>query len=409
MGRAVDITIINPNDYFLYVPLLPRVTGGILDPRRVAVSLTKTLPGVRVILGQVGDIELGSRTVGYTDVDGRPGRIPYDRLVLAVGSVNKLLPVPGITDYAHGYRNMKEALYLRDHLIRQVELADSADNPAERARRLTFVVVGAGYTGTEVTVHGQMLTAAVVATRPRLSGARCRWLLLDTAKRVLPGLDPRLSVTTERVLRRRGVEVRTGVSVREARMDGVMLSDDSFVPSSTLIWCVGVRPDPLVESLGLSTEKGRLCVDAYLNVDGYPEVFSCGDAAAVPDLVRPGEVTAMTAQHAERQGRLAADNVAASLGRGTRRPYRHHDLGFVVDLGGVQAAANPLQIPLSGPAAAAVTFGYHLLSLPAGRGRVAADSLATVISGRPTVSLGLVPPGAVPLDSTTPQIRSSTK
>jgi NADH:ubiquinone reductase (H+-translocating) len=112
MGRAVDITVINPTDYFLYMPLLPRVTGGILDPRRVAVSLTKTLPGVRVILGQVGDINLGDRSLGYIGVDERPGRVSYDRLVVAVGSVNKLLPIPGIADYAHGYRNMKEALYL---------------------------------------------------------------------------------------------------------------------------------------------------------------------------------------------------------------------------------------------------------------------------------------------------------
>jgi NADH:ubiquinone reductase (H+-translocating) len=403
LGPAVDITLINPTDYFLYVPLLPPVTGGILDPRRITVSLSKTLPGVRVVLGEAERVDFDAREVAYKDPDDRSWSIPYDRLVLAAGSVNKLLPVPGITDHAHGYRGIPEALYLRDQLIQQVELADGTDDPTEREARLTFVVVGAGYTGTEVAAHGQMLTRAVVKTRPRLRGSRCRWLLLDTAKRVLPGLDPRLSKTADRVLRGRGMEIRTGTSVAEARADGVVLSDGSFVPTRTLIWCVGVRPDPFVDELGQPTDHGRLTVDPFLNVPGRPEVFSCGDAAAVPDLTRPGELTAMTAQHAERQGKLAADNIAASFGRGRKRQYRHHDLGFVVDLAGFQAAANPLQVPLKGQLAAAVTWGYHLLAMPAERWRVASGGLASAIGGRETVQLGLVPPGAVPLDRVTPE------
>ena len=140
----------------------------------------------------------------------------------------------------------------------------------------------------------------------------------------------------------RGIEIRTGTSVEQA--DGVRLSDGEFVPTRSLIWCVGVRPDRMVARLGLPLQRGRLTVDEYLTVPGHPEIHACGDAAAVPDLTRPGSVTAMTAQHAQRQGNLAAENIAASrgLGSGTRRPYRHHDLGFVVDLGGVKAAADPL-------------------------------------------------------------------
>ena len=132
------------------------------------------------------------------------------------------------------------------------------------------------------------------------------------------------------------------------------------MPTRTLIWCVGVRADPLVESLGLKTEKGRVVVDEFMRVPGHPEVFACGDAAAVPDPTRPGQATAMTAQHAQRQGKLVARNVAASLGHGTAHRYKHHDLGFVVELGGRDAAANPLHVPLAGLPAKAVTRGYHL-------------------------------------------------
>ncbi|MBB1245590.1 NAD(P)/FAD-dependent oxidoreductase [Streptomyces durbertensis] len=404
-GDNAEIVLVNPNDYFLYLPLLPQVAVGVLEPRRVSVSLTGTLPGVRLVLGEVDTLDLPGRRIGYADPEGNRGELTYDRLVLAVGSVHKLLPIPGVAEHAHGFRGMAEALYLRDHLTRQVEMAGASDSPEERAARTTSVVVGAGYTGTEVAAQGVLLTDALVRRNEGLrDGPRPRWMLLDIADRVLPELDERLSRTADRVLRARGVEVRTGSGVAEARPDGVLLEDGEFVASRSLIWCVGTRPDPLVASLGLELEGGRLCVDAYLRVPGRPEVFACGDAAAVPDLTRPGELTAMTAQHAQRQGRTAAHNVAASCGQGTPRPYRHHDLGFVVDLGGLQAAANPLRVPLSGPLAGGLTRGYHLLSMPGNRTRVAADWALDAVLPRHGVQLGLVPSGAVPLESESPEV-----
>ncbi|WP_344072173.1 NAD(P)/FAD-dependent oxidoreductase [Streptomyces crystallinus] len=396
-GRA-RITLLNPTDYFLYLPLLPQVSAGILEPRRVTVSLRGTLPGVRLVLGEADRVDLDGSKVHYTGPEGRQGELEYDRLVLAVGSVNKLLPVPGVTEHAHGFRGMPEALYLRDHVTRQMELAaQGTDSPAERSARRTFVVVGGGYTGTEVAAHGKMFTDALDRRAP------ARWILVDIADRLLPELDRRLSSTADRVLRRRGVDVRTGTSVKEATEDGVHLDDGEFVPTRTLIWCVGVRPDPLVSELGLSVERGRLLVEPQLSVPGRPEVFACGDAAAVPDLTRPGEFTPMTAQHAARQGKTAALNVAASLGHGVQQPYKHHDLGFAVDLGGVQAAANPLGVPLSGPLAGAVTRGYHLAAMPGNRVRVAADWLLDAALPRQGVQLGLVRSWSVPLDTATPE------
>src|SRR5689334_17236563 len=139
-------------------------------------------------------------------------------------------------------------------------------------------------------------------------------MLLDLAPRVLPELDPRLSTTADHVLRRRGVEVRMGTSVEEATADGVRLTDGETVPTRTLVWCVGVRPDPFLDGIGLPTSHGRLVVDEYLTVPGHPLDHGLRDAAAVPDLTRAGQATAMTAQHAERQGRLAGRNLAAALG-----------------------------------------------------------------------------------------------
>lgn len=401
-GRA-EITVLNSTDYFLYLPLLPEVAAGALEPTRVTVPLASSLPGARVIVGEADHIDLHQRRVDYRLPEGGRGELGYDRLVLAVGSVNKLLPVPGLTEHAHGFRGVPEAVYLHDHIVRQIELAEVARDPDERRARCTFVVVGAGYTGTEVAAHGQLFTDELAAQRPRLD-VRPRWLLLDVADRVLPELDPRMSATARRVLDARGVDVRMGTSVREATAGGARLTDGEYVPTRSLVWCVGVRPDPLVTDLGLRTQRGRLIVDEYLSVPGYPEVFACGDAAAVPDLTRPGEITAMTAQHAQRQGRLVARNIAASYGQGRRSAYRHHDLGFVVDLGGTQAAANPFNVPLAGLPARTVTRAYHLASTPANRGRIAADWILNVACPRQGVQLGLVPGTAVPLESDKPEV-----
>jgi NADH:ubiquinone reductase (H+-translocating) len=403
VGETTEIVVINSTDYFLYLPLMPEVMGGLLEPGHIRVSLPRRLRKVRFVLGTVTHIDTGQKTVSWTGPEGAAGQVSYDRVLLTAGSVNKLLPIPGIADYAVGFRTITEATYLRDHIIRQLELASVAADPAERAARCTFVVVGAGYTGTEVTAQGQLLTTRLKKVLPGLAGQEIRWLLLDLAPRVLAELDPRLSKTAERVLGRRGVQVLTGESVAEALDGSVQLTTGDKVVTRSLIWCVGVRADPLMEGLDLATNRGRLEVDEYMAVPGVPEVYACGDCAAVPDLTRPGQVCGMTAQHAERQGKLVARNIAASLGKGTARPYKHADLGFLVDLGGLAGAANPLHIPLSGPTANVLTRGYHLSVLPGNRARVATDWTLNGITSPELTSLDTIDAKSVPLDVNHPR------
>jgi NADH dehydrogenase len=209
VGATTEVVVINSTDYFLYLPLMPQVTGGLVEPSHIRVSLPSRLRKARFVLGTVNYVDPVKKVVSWAGPEGAAGQVGYDRLILTAGSVNQLLPIPGIADYVHGFRTIAEAMYLRDHIIRQLELASVAADPAERAARCTFVVVGAGYTGTEVTAHGQLLTARLAGRMPGLAGQPIRWMLLDTAPRLLPDLDPRLSKTADRVLRRRGVEVRT--------------------------------------------------------------------------------------------------------------------------------------------------------------------------------------------------------
>lgn len=395
-----EIVLINPTDYFLYVPLLPEVAAGLLEPRRICVSLPDRLPRVKLLLGTATNIDIDGHRVEWLDPEGRSCVTGFDRLVLAAGSVNKLLPIPGVAEYAHGFRSISEALFLRDHITRQLELAAVTPRGDERDARCTFVVVGAGYTGTEVAAQGQLFTRRLVRQLPALRDQRIRWVLADVADRLLPGLSPAMSVTAARVLRRRGVEVRTGESVQHAGLDCLRMTTGEEIQTKSLIWCVGVRPDPLVEALSLPTQRGRLEVHETLVVRGRAHVFACGDCAAVPDLTRPGSITGMTAQHAQRQGALVARNVAASLRGEDLEPYKHHDLGFLVDLGGLSAAANPLHVPLSGIAAKAVTSGYHLYSLPGNRTRTAMDWAINAVMTPRAVQLGLVGAERVRLECT---------
>ena len=405
IGATTEIVVINPTDYFLYLPLMPQVAGGLVEPAHIRVSLPGRLRKTRFVLGTVNHVDPSpsAKMVSWAGPEGAAGQVRYDRLILTAGSVDKLLPIPGLADYAHGFRSISEAMYLRDHIIRQLELAAVAADPAERAARCTFVVVGAGYTGTEVAAHGQRLTTRLARTLPGLAGQEIRWMLLDLAPRVLAELDPRLSRTAERVLRRRGVEVLTGESLATAGDGYVELTTgDKFVTRS-LIWCVGVRAEPLVDGLDLATNRGRLVVDEFMAVPGAPSIYACGDCAAVPDLTRPGQVCGMTAQHAERQGKLVARNVAASLGKGTARPYKHRDLGFLVDLGGLAGAANPLGVPLSGPAANAVTRAYHLSAMSGNRMRVLTDWTLNGITSPDSTSLAVIGAESVPLDVEKPR------
>jgi NADH dehydrogenase len=384
-----EIAIVSPTDYMPYTSLLPQVGAGTVDPRHIAVSLSGTLRRTRLIPGRVTGIDFSNHSVTVASPGGQRRDLSWHRLVLTPGSVSRTLPVPGLLAQAKGFKNIVEALYLRDHVIGQLELANASDDPEDRRARCTFVVVGAGYSGAEVAAQGQLFTRAALRRYPRIRPEEFRWLLVDRAPVILPELGGRLGESALRILRRRGLDMRLNTTIEEVTDTQVRLSDGTSVPTRTLVWCVGVTPGPLTETLGLDTVKGRIVVDEFLTVPGHPDIFAAGDAAAAPDLTRPGQLTAMTAQHAQRQGKAAARNVAASLGHGSRRPYRHRDLGFVVDLGGWQAVANPLHIPLSGPAAQLVTRAYHLYALPANRLRVAADWFINGVGYHQLVQLGL--------------------
>jgi NADH dehydrogenase len=396
----VDLTLISATDHLCYSPLLPEVASGRLDPRRIAVSLHSALKRHAILQGVVEGVDFDLRTVQVNCGLEAPMQVPYDRLVLTVGSITKTFPTPGLTEHALGLKTLVEAEYIRDHVLRQLEMAAVTSDLDERRARLTFVVVGAGYAGTETAAQLQRMTVEAMSLFPQLTRNDLTWILLDLADSVLPELGPRLGKAALRLVRKRGMQVMLGTSVTEMCDGSVTLSDGTDVPTHTVLWTVGVTPPPLVNRLDLPVARGRLVVDENLLL--RPNVWAGGDAAAAKDpFNRAGHDYPPTAQHAQRQGVVLGKNVAASLGHGTPRPYRHHDLGLVADLGGTAAVARPLGIPLTGPVAKLVTKGYHLYAIPAmaNRLRVAADWAINLVSRPIAAQLGLVSAEAAQLGS----------
>ena len=402
-----EIVLVNVENYMLYTPLLPEAAAGTIEPRHVVVPLRQALRRTRLKVGTASAVDLDRRTATYVSAGGSERTLNWDRLVIALGSVSRMFPIPGLAEHAHGFKTLAEAIYLRNQVLEQLELADASDDPDERRARLTFVVVGAGYAGTELVAELQALVRRALRLYPALRPGDTRFVLADVAPQVLPELGGRLSRTALDVLRKRGVEIRLKTTLQQVGPDWVRFSDGEWVPTSTVVWTAGVTPDPLIGKLGLDTDdRGRLVVDGYMTVPGREDVFAVGDAAAVPLAGRRGATAPPTAQHALRQARVCGDNVAASLGHGQRRRFTFQGLGLLVNLSESYGVGRVLGIPVSGLAGWAVTRSYHLFSLPTWtrRMRVGLDWAVALAFPRDVAELGtLGHPPPLPSDEGTPR------
>ncbi|MFF9276804.1 NAD(P)/FAD-dependent oxidoreductase [Streptomyces griseosporeus] len=390
-GEA-ELTLVTPFAYQLYLPLLPQVASGVLTPQSIALSLRRSKKyRTRIIPGGAIGVDLASKVCVVRTITDQIVNERYDYLVLAPGSVTRTFDIPGLVDNAFGMKTLAEAAYIRDHVISQLDLADASQDPAERAARLQFVVVGGGYAGTETAACLQRLTHAAVKRYPRLDPSLIKWHLIDIAPKLMPELGDKLGRSAQEILHRRGIEISLGVSIEKAGPTEVTFTDGRVVPTHTLIWTAGVVASPLIATLGAETVRGRLAVNAEMNLPGHDGVFALGDAAAVPDRAKGGDaVCPPTAQHAMRQGKVVADNVIATLRGQALRPYEHKDLGLVVDLGGKDAVSKPLGLELHGLPAQAVARGYHWSALRTGvaKTRVLTNWTLNAIAGDDFVRTG---------------------
>jgi NADH dehydrogenase len=351
-------TIVSRENFMLYTPLLPEAASGTLEPRHCVVPLRAMCPHSELILGRVTSIDPEARTA-TVETDEGTQTIAWQELVLALGAVPRTLPVPGLSEHALSFKSLADAINLRNNVLHQLEAADAALDEEERARRLTFVFVGAGYAGVEALAELSDLAEDALRYYPRLRPTRRRWVLVDAAPRILPEIPPPLGDYAAAELRKRDVEIHVDTTLESVSAADAVLGDGTRIATNTVVWTAGVAPNPLLREWALPLdEKGRVEVDELLRVPGHEHVWALGDCARVPNT-RSDRPDPPTCQHALRQARRLARNLT-----GPPRPYGYRMLGQVATLGRHKGIAEVLGLRLRGFAGWWVTRSYHLYQLP---------------------------------------------
>jgi NADH dehydrogenase len=394
--QSARVTLVNEANFMLYTPLLPGAAGATLDPRHVVVPLRSQLRRTELLIGKVQSADPTARTLAVKRIDGQSVELAYDQLVIALGSVSRTLPVPGLAEHGIGLKSLSDAIALRNQILRCLDIAESLEDEDARREYLGFVFVGAGYAGVEGLAELQDFAVQAIELYPRCREQGMRWVLVEARERIMQEVPASLSAFAERELRRRGIEVRTGTTLEEVDARFARLSDGETIKSRTMVWTAGVKPSPAVARLGLPLDRGgRIVVDQTMGVAPAPgstaaSVWAIGDCAAVPDAARPGESCPPTAQHAIRQGRLVARNVAGALRGETPKRFRYKTKGVVAELGRTQAVAITLGIRWRGLPAWLIARTYHLLLMPGfgRRLRLLVDWNVALLFGRDSSSPG---------------------
>jgi NADH:ubiquinone reductase (H+-translocating) len=356
LGRA-GATIVSPENFMLYTPMLPEAASGTLEPRHVVVPLRIMCPHADLLLGRATALDEEARLVRVVTEDGELD-VGYEQLVVALGAVSRTLPIPGLAEQGLGFKTLADAIFLRNHVLRELEAAAAA--PDESERHLTFVFIGAGYAGVEALAELSDLVRDALRYYPELRTAPQRWVLVDAAPRILPEIPTGLGGYAARELERRGVDIRVSTTLESVDADGAVLSDGTRFETHTLVWTAGVTANPALNLFGLPLdERGRVVVGPTLRVEGRENVWALGDGARVPNERTPDHPDPPTCQHALRQARRLAKNL-----RGETKSYRYRMLGQVATLGRYKGIADVLGLRLRGFPGWFVTRTYHLFQLP---------------------------------------------
>jgi NADH dehydrogenase len=367
--QSSRIVLVNDVNFLLYTPFLPEAAAGTLEPRHVVTPLREILHRTYLRLGAIDGHDPASRTVQLRAHDGSTEELRYDQLLLAVGSVSRVLPIPGLAEHAIGFKSLADAIWLRNHVVETLEAANATEDPARREELLTYVFVGGGYAGLEALAELQDFAADAMDFYPRARLHGMRWILVEAKDRVLPEIDRELAEYALRELRGRGIDIRLGTTLEEMTAESARLSTGETVPTRTVVWTAGVAPHPSLKQLGLPLDdRGRVPVDDHLRVEGSDSVWAIGDCAAVPDP--RGGTTPPTAQHAVRQGPVAARNIAAELGIGRPERFDYSGNAAFVNLGRYKAVGRVGRRTFHGFPAWWMARTYHVSQIP-GIGRKA--------------------------------------
>ena len=331
---AVEISLVSRDNFFLFTPMLHEIAASDLEITNIVNPLRKLLRKVEVLVGDVNQIDLPNKRVsispGYRK---RSLQLDYDHLVIALGSVTNFYDLPGFGELALAMKSLPDAIQLRAQIIRRLEEANSECNPTDRRSLLTFTVAGGGFAGVETVAALNDFVREALPFYPNLCEGMLRVLLVHSGPVILPELGESLGRYTQKVLGQRGVEIRLNTRVKSMTEDNVFLAQHVPIPCRTLVWTAGTVPSPLISSLPCAKERGRIIVNQFLQLPDWPDVWAVGDCTFVPDIKNPGKSHPPTAQHAIREGKVVAQNIAAALSRRPQTSFSFKTIGLLASIG----------------------------------------------------------------------------
>ena len=390
--QSVEIVVVDPRSYMTYQPFLPEAAAGSVEPRHVVVPLRRILDRCEVLTGRVEGIDSARRVARIAPTRAASYELSYEVLVVAPGSVARTLPVPGLAEQGIGFKQVEEAIALRNQVLEKLDIATSVSDHAARRKLLTFVFVGGGYAGIEALAELEDMATYATRYYPNLHKDDVRFVLVEASGRILPEVGEDLGRYTVDVLRKRRIDVRLNTRLESCVGGHIVLSDGEEFDAETLVWTAGVKANPMLARTDLSLdEKGRVRCLADLRVEGLEGAWAAGDCAAVPDLTGPpGATTSPSAQHAVRQARRLADNLVLVLQGRDPRPYAHKHAGSVASLGLHKGVAQIYGVKLRGWPAWFLHRTYHVSRVPTfnRKARVVLDWTLALFFRRDVVSLG---------------------
>ncbi|WNB85059.1 NAD(P)/FAD-dependent oxidoreductase [Cellulomonas sp. ATA003] len=395
--QEAAIVVVDPRPYMTYAPFLPETAAGSIDPRNVVAPHRRALKGIDVLQGHVAEIKHSDRTVQITPEEGDPYWITYDHLIVGLGSVARTLPIPGLAEEAIGFKNVEEAVAVRNHVLNRIDVAASTWDPEVRKRLLTFTFVGGGFAGVEALGELEDMARAAVGYYDSIAPQDLRFVLVEGSPRILPEVSEELGGYTLEQLRKRNIEVHLSTFLNSCEGGHVVLSDKTEFDSDTIVWTAGVKANPVLKNSDLPLDKmGRvICLPTLqiANEDGtiVPDAWAAGDCAAVPDLINPGKFCPPNAQHALREGNHIGDNLAKVLRSSAPTEYKHKNIGAVASLGMYKGVAQMFgRIKVRGFLAWVLHRSYHVMAMPTlnRKVRIAAGWTGSLLFRREVVALG---------------------
>lgn len=410
--HSIQVTLISRDNYIVFTPMLPEVAAGQIAPDHVATPLRRYLRRVRVWQGDAISVDLQRRVLSMRHMlTGAPREVPYDHLVLALGSVTSYHHVPGAEEYSLPFKALADAARARARVIDAFEQAALETDPAARRSLLTFVVAGGGNTGVELAASLNDLLETLRAYYPRLAREQPRLVLVHHGSRLMEEFDEQMGAYALRLLRQRGLDVRLNTDVKAVREDGVDLSPGGPLPARTVFWAAGIAPSPFLATLPVPKDRhGAVVVDEHFAVPGYPGLWALGDNASVPDA--KGGTYAPLAQNAIREGPVVAANILATLRGEPLRRFAYQPMGVMTSLGRRRAVATVFGRHFSGLPAWALWRAAYLSKLPGldRKARVGVDWLLDVVFPPDIIdTLGeeTVPPAASAPSAGSPRVTST--